>query len=154
VADAELVEAARAIGPAPLRGEVRRINGATLLVDCYNSNPLSAEAALREIGSRDGRRSAVLGDMLELGGKAPELHRDLGRAAAQAGLTEVIYVGEYGPDFAAGLGPTSACTVHVSAVDARSSFSRLVKAGGTILVKGSRGVGLERLIEHEEATHG
>jgi UDP-N-acetylmuramoyl-tripeptide--D-alanyl-D-alanine ligase len=153
VRDEDLVGAARDVGPAPLRGEVKRINGATLLVDCYNSNPLSAAAALREIGARGGRRSAVLGDMLELGGQAPELHWDLGREAAKAGLTDVIYVGQFGSDFEKGLAGSARCTVHPSTLDARDSFSRLVKDGGTILVKASRSAGLERLVLWEEEAH-
>jgi UDP-N-acetylmuramoyl-tripeptide--D-alanyl-D-alanine ligase len=153
VRDADLELAARDVAPAPLRGEVRRINGATLLVDCYNSNPLSAAAALREIAERGGRKSAVLGDMLELGGQARGLHRDLGREAAKAGLEAIIYVGAHGADFAEGLGASSTCTRHASAPEAREAFSRLVKAGGTILVKASRGMALEKLIEGEEAAH-
>jgi UDP-N-acetylmuramoyl-tripeptide--D-alanyl-D-alanine ligase len=154
ISDDELVRAAREIRPAPLRGEIRRINGATLLVDCYNSNPLSAIAALREIAGRAGKRSAVLGDMLELGGQAPELHRELGREAARSGLDEVLYVGEHGEEFLQGLDGHSGCTVRHSTSDAREVFSRMVKAGGTILVKASRGVGLERLVEGEAAAHG
>jgi UDP-N-acetylmuramoyl-tripeptide--D-alanyl-D-alanine ligase len=153
VTDDELAAAAREIAPAPLRGEVKRLNGATLLVDCYNSNPLSAAAALREIGSRGGRKTAVLGDMLELGGRAPELHWDLGRQAAQAGLSEVIYVGSFGQDFEKGLAGSSTCVIHPGVPEARESFSRLVREGGTILVKASRGMGLERLVEGEEADH-
>jgi len=154
ISDDELVRAARAIRPAPLRGEIRRINGATLLVDCYNSNPLSAVAALREIAGRAGKRSAVLGDMLELGGQAPELHRELGREAAKSGLDEVLYVGEHGDAFLEGLAGHSGCTVRHSTVEAGDVFARMVKAGGTILVKASRGVHLERLVEAEEAAHG
>jgi UDP-N-acetylmuramoyl-tripeptide--D-alanyl-D-alanine ligase len=154
VRDEDLASAARDIGPAPLRGEVKRINGATLLVDCYNSNPLSAAAALKEIGSRGGRRSAVLGDMLELGGQAPELHWDLGREAAKAGLTDVIYIGQFGDDFEKGLAGSARCHVHPSTTAARESFARLVKDGGTILVKASRSVGLERLVAWEEEAHG
>jgi UDP-N-acetylmuramoyl-tripeptide--D-alanyl-D-alanine ligase len=153
VPDEDLVQAGRDIGPAPLRGEVKRINGAVLLVDCYNSNPLSAAAALREIGARGGRRSAVLGDMLELGGQSPELHQDLGREAALAGLTDVLYVGRYGEDFERGLGGSARCFVHPSTTAARDAFARLVKDGGTILVKGSRSVGLERLVAWEEEAH-
>jgi UDP-N-acetylmuramoyl-tripeptide--D-alanyl-D-alanine ligase len=153
IPDAELAQAARDIGPAPLRGEVRRINGATLLVDCYNSNPLSAAAALKEIGGRTGKRCAVLGDMLELGIQAPEFHRDLGRAAALAGLTDVLYVGSFGAEFESGLGGSARCSVRPSTVEARADFARLVRDGGTILVKASRGVGLERLVAWEEEAH-
>jgi UDP-N-acetylmuramoyl-tripeptide--D-alanyl-D-alanine ligase len=154
VGPGELVRASQGIGPAPLRGEIRRINGATLLVDCYNSNPLSAIAALREIATREGPRSAVLGDMLELGGQAPDLHRELGREAARCGLEQVLYVGEHGASFEEGLEGRSGCVVRLSTGDAQEAFARMVKKGGTILVKASRGVGLERLIETEEAAHG
>ena len=126
----------------------------TLLVVCYNSNPLSAAAALREIGARGGRRSAVLGDMLELGGQAPELHWDLGREAARAGLTDVVYVGQFGTDFERGLAGSARCSIHDSTTAARDSFARLVKDGGTILVKASRSVGLEKLVAWEEEAHG
>ena len=118
------------IGPAPLRGEVKRINGATLLVDCYNSNPLSAAAALREIGSRG--RAAQRGPRRHArarrtGAGAPPRPRPRRREGrAHRGHLRR----QYGADFEKGLaGPRRAAPSTPPTLDARDSFSRLVKAG-------------------------
>jgi UDP-N-acetylmuramyl pentapeptide synthase len=148
-----IAAAASSLAPAPLRGEVRSAGAATLLVDCYNSNPLSAAAALDEMHGRSGQKSAVLGDMLELGPDAPGHHEELGRKAARAGVTDVVFVGAHGSDFMRGFGDAGRVHAHRSPGEAKMSFERLCERGGTILVKASRGVGLERLLAREEAAH-
>ena len=64
-----------------------------------------------------------------------------------------MVVGRFGLEFESGLGGAARCSVRASTTDARDDFSRLVKIGGTILVKASRGVGLERLVAWEEEAH-
>ena len=79
-----------------LRGErVELANGATVINDCYNASPLSMRAALDELASLEtaGRRVAVLGDMLELGSESEALHREVGEAAAAAGVEMLVTVG-------------------------------------------------------------
>src|SRR5207244_1392232 len=79
------------------RGEERELPGGGLLInDAYNANPVSMRAALGYLASRAGdrRRVAILGDMAELGRTAPAYHREVGEAAAELGVGELLAVGE------------------------------------------------------------
>jgi UDP-N-acetylmuramoyl-tripeptide--D-alanyl-D-alanine ligase len=160
------VAAALAIGVEPsgrleppighLRGErVELALGATIVNDCYNASPLSMRAALDELASYDtaGRRVAVLGDMLELGEQEEELHREVGRQATAAGVDVLITVG---PRAAAMLDAFDGESYAVAdAAEAAALAGELVEAGDVMLVKGSRGVGLEVVAEAlEAAPHG
>jgi len=115
--------------------------------DCYNANPLSMRAALDDLAAHEtgGRRIAVLGDMLELGPAEDEHHRDVGAYAATAGVDVLIAVG---PRAARML---DAFDGEAHAVDdaqtAAALAAELIGAGDTVLVKGSRGVGLEVVAE-------
>ena len=152
------VAAARAVGVRPggrvevrfsaLRGErVALGRGATVVNDCYNANPLSMRAALDDLAMQQpaGRRVAVLGDMLELGPAEREHHREIGAYAAAAGVDVLIAVG---PRSAAMLerfdGESHAAP---DAAAAAVLADRLVRAGDVVLVKASRGVGLEVVTE-------
>ncbi len=121
----------------PLREEEHALAGGVLLLnDCYNANPLSMRAALANLAERAGdrRRVAVLGDMAELGPGAAEYHREIGRVAADLGVT-VIAVGPLARDY----GGTWVAT----AGEAADALRELVRPGDVVLVKGSRSVGLE-----------
>src|ERR1019366_4144439 len=75
------------------RGEVLEINGATILNDCYNSNPEALRSMIRTLAARPAkRRILVAGEMLEMGEHGPALHAECGRAAAEAGLDLVVGV--------------------------------------------------------------
>jgi UDP-N-acetylmuramoyl-tripeptide--D-alanyl-D-alanine ligase len=131
------------------RGEVIEIAGATILNDSYNSNPEALRSMIRTLAGRPAkRRILVAGEMLELGEKGPELHAECGRAAADAGLNMVVGVRGNAEHLA-----TTACAAGVPAVflpDAEAAGQWLKKsltAGDVVLVKGSRGVHLERAIE-------
>ena len=147
------VAAARSLGYTPegelrvefsaMRGQRHALPGGGLLIeDCYNANPMSMRAALEDLAaSAPGRRVAVLGDMLELGEQAPALHREVGRQAGQAGVELLVAVGSQAGEIAAAFAG-EARTVP----DARPPpgwCRRLLAPGDTVLVKGSRGVGLE-----------
>ncbi len=152
------VAAARAVGVRPggrvdvrfgaLRGErVALARGATVVNDCYNANPLSMRAALDDLATQEpaGRRVAVLGDMLELGPGEREHHKDIGSYAASAGVDVLIAVG---PRSAAML-DTFGGEAHAvaDAAAAAALASELVGPGDVVLVKASRGVGLEVVAE-------
>jgi UDP-N-acetylmuramoyl-tripeptide--D-alanyl-D-alanine ligase len=129
-----------------LRGErVELAGGLTIINDCYNANPMSMRAALEELGSDTVamRRVAVLGDMLELGTESEQrFHRELGEQATDARVLLLVTVGE----LAELAGETFAGGEHVHFEDARSAASGLeplLARGDVVLVKGSRGVGLE-----------
>ena len=156
------VAAARAIGVHPsgpvnvrfsaMRGERVALGiGALVINDCYNANPLSMRAALDDLASQhaEGRRVAVLGDMLELGPAEYEHHREIGAYAAAAGVELLVTVG---PRAAAMLeqfdGESHAL---LDAGEAAALLPELVGAGDVVLVKGSRGVGLEIVTEALQA---
>jgi UDP-N-acetylmuramoyl-tripeptide--D-alanyl-D-alanine ligase len=150
-----MAERARTLKPPAHRGEVRSLpSGATLYDDAYNANPLAVTRALEVIGaeSPSGRRVAVLGEMLELGADAPALHARCGEAAARAGVSVLVTVG--GPP-ARALGAAAVAAgvpgsdVHhaETSEEAAGLVASLVRPGDLILVKGSRGVRLERVVE-------
>jgi len=151
------VAAACALGVTPagrldvefsaLRGErIALADGIVLINDCYNANPMSMRAALDDLAeSAPGRRVAVLGDMLELGSEERRLHREVGAHAQARGVELLLAVGPLAGEMGEGLDGE----VHHVA-DARAAaelLPRLLRAGDSVLVKGSRGVGLERVAQ-------
>jgi len=148
-------DAARGIATMPvppMRSNVEQLGRATLINDAYNSNPGSARAALELLQhAGNGRqRVAILGSMLELGPGGPALHDALAREALDSPLEIIAGIGE----FAAALGrltgrDASRAGRVVTAPDVESLWQRLssrVDADAVILLKGSRGVRLERLV--------
>jgi UDP-N-acetylmuramoyl-tripeptide--D-alanyl-D-alanine ligase len=141
--------------PMSMRFEcVQLTNGVRLVNDSYNANPQSMRAAFRTVGSakRAGRFVAVLGDMFELGEQAAELHREVGEAAAQAGVSKLFIIGEHASDVARGAERGGLNNSHVSVVEDMDRLAPMVvedmKAGDVVLVKGSRGMKMERLVEY------
>ncbi len=127
--------------------------GVTFFVDCYNSSPQAAKAALAFVATApaEGRRVAVLGDMLELGAARESAHRDVGEFAATAGFDVVAGLGEGGRLIAegaraGGMAPEAAPHFGDKGALARFLAERL-KAGDVVLVKASRGVRLEEVLD-------
>lgn len=152
VPPAAIAEASRALRPASHRGEVVRLGqDVTLLDDCYNSNPVAVDAALGALQvTAHERRVAFLGDMLELGPSGPELHRGVGgRLAGRADL--IVAVGALAVEFLKGAraaGVPETAMLHFSdASTAAAALAGIVRAGDAVLVKGSRGVRMESIVE-------
>ena len=148
----DTASALSAFRPVHLRSEILRIRGIRVINDCYNANPGSVRAALDLTADMavSGRRIAVLGDMLELGEWSRQLHEEVGRHAAER------------VDLMLGTGPLSAYTVRgaiaagMAPTSARhfSDRSQLLEhlqrelvEGDLVLVKASRGVALESIVE-------
>jgi UDP-N-acetylmuramoyl-tripeptide--D-alanyl-D-alanine ligase len=130
-----------------MRGQRLAFTGAVVLIDdCYNANPMSMRAAIDDLSeTAPGRRVAVLGDMLELGADARRLHSEIGEYAAAAGIELLLTVGGLADEIAR----TFTGESHTSA-DVREAavlLAGLLRDGDTVLVKGSRGVGLERVVQ-------
>jgi UDP-N-acetylmuramoyl-tripeptide--D-alanyl-D-alanine ligase len=143
------VAALETLAAGDKRGELIEIGGATILNDSYNSNPEALRSMIRTLAARPaGRRILVAGEMLELGEHGAALHAACGRAAAEAGLDLVAGVGGNAEHLAA-----AACAGGVAALflpDAEAAGRWLrqnLQPGDVVLVKGSRGVHLERAIE-------
>ena len=149
--------AARAVGVLPRgrvalelspgRGQRTALpGGVTLIDDCYNANPMSMRAALEDLAAtaaraHEARPVAVLGDMLELGPREREYHCELGEEAERAGVQELITVGP----LAAAIAERFEGEVHAvqDAAAAADLVPRLIRPGDVVLIKASRGVGLE-----------
>jgi UDP-N-acetylmuramoyl-tripeptide--D-alanyl-D-alanine ligase len=130
-----------------LRGErLELADGAILINDCYNANPMSMRAAIDDLaGTAPARRVAVLGDMLELGPDSRRLHREVGLYAAEQGLDLLVTVGPLAAEMRSEFEGES---YGVADAEAAAELLRTLLSGGdTVLVKGSRGVGLERVAE-------
>ena len=150
----DIAEAASSLRPASHRGEVRRLpGGVTVIDDSYNSNPSALVVALRVVGgvADAGRKVAVLGEMLELGGASIALHEQCGREAAVR-LDRLVTVGGE-PARALGraaveAGLPAASVTHVdTSGEAEAVVVQLVRRGDVVLVKGSRGIGTETVVD-------
>jgi UDP-N-acetylmuramoyl-tripeptide--D-alanyl-D-alanine ligase len=154
----DIVRRAAALKPVARRGEVTRVGTVTIVDDSYNSNPAALSRALAMVAGegRYPRRIAVLGEMLELGQAGPSLHRASGQEAAQAGLSALVAVG--GPNArelaeAARAAGMPAGSVHYveSSGEAADVAAALVRPGDLVLVKGSRGIRTEVVVDRLKA---
>jgi UDP-N-acetylmuramoyl-tripeptide--D-alanyl-D-alanine ligase len=150
------VAVARALGHTPhgdlevrfsaMRGQRDALAGGVVVIDdCYNANPMSMRAAIDDLAeTAPARRVAVLGDMLELGPDSPRLHREIGEHASARGVELLIAVGPLAAEMTAGFAGESRSAPDSTA--AAELVGGLLREGDTVLVKGSRGVGLERVV--------
>jgi UDP-N-acetylmuramoyl-tripeptide--D-alanyl-D-alanine ligase len=136
-----------------LRGERLSLPGDVVVVnDCYNANPMSMRAALDDLAaSAHGRTVAVLGDMLELGPDERRFHEEIGRHAADRGVDVLVAVGQLAEGMSEGFGGDSHRVG--SAAEAAALVPGLLEPGDTVLVKASRGIGLEAVADALARNH-
>jgi UDP-N-acetylmuramoyl-tripeptide--D-alanyl-D-alanine ligase len=154
-----IADRAASMAPAPHRGELLRLpGGITLIDDSYNSSPAALKRSLETVHAATGsaRKIAVLGEMLELGAHAERLHQECGRAAADAGLSLLIAVGGDGAqwlaDSARRAGMAESAVLYVpTSHDASEIALRKVRPGDLILVKGSRGIRTDLVVDRLKA---
>ena len=139
------------------RMQVREIGDVHVIDDTYNANPRSVAAALETLvtGEGGGRRFAVLGDMLELGVTGAELHREIGETAAALDVDRLMVTGPLGRHLAegaraAGMSPERVGW-YASHDDLVHDLLAELEAGDRVLVKGSRGMHMERVVQGIEA---
>jgi UDP-N-acetylmuramoyl-tripeptide--D-alanyl-D-alanine ligase len=146
---------ASTLRPADHRGAVHRLKGGvTLIDDSYNSSPTALKQALDVVAreTRAARKVAVLGEMLELGDASSRLHEECGRAASQAGLRLLFVVGGQparalaNAAVSAGM-PASAVTYVERSESAADVVKSALRAGDLVLVKGSRGIRTDIVVE-------
>ena len=153
-----MLSAVATLAPQARRGEVLRLGDVTVVDDSYNSNPTALEQALEAVGreTRSVRRVAVLGEMLELGADTDARHTACGRAAVEAGFELVITVGGRAARalaegaVTAGL-PTSAVIPCRGSEEAADVARQHVRAGDLVLVKGSRGIRTDVVVDRFKA---
>jgi UDP-N-acetylmuramoyl-tripeptide--D-alanyl-D-alanine ligase len=147
--------------PADKRGEVIRFeDGFTVINDSYNSSPSALSAMAELLASTPGykRRILAVGEMLELGDPSAELHRECGRAAGRLGRLDWIFcVRGHANEFAQGAiaagQPAERVQQFENSEEAGQFLSKFVTRGDLLLLKGSRGVKMERILEAIEAEH-
>ncbi len=156
----DLRESARRLGDfrlPPMRGEVRRLDGLTLVIDCYNANPSSFAAAIESLQAlASGRRRAVLaGTMLELGVRSAELHGEVARRTVQSGVEVVAAVGEFAAAFEElGERPSGGLIIAEDLEAAYRALAAHLRGNEAVLLKASRGMRFERAIPWFERDFG
>ena len=119
--------------------------GIRLYDDTYNANPGSVRAAIAFLEGIEGERWLVLGDMAELGADSAAMHREMGEAARQAGISRLFCAGDQSRFAAEGFG--AGAEWRASAPELASLLQTGLRAGITVLVKGSRSSGMERVVQ-------
>jgi UDP-N-acetylmuramoyl-tripeptide--D-alanyl-D-alanine ligase len=142
-----------------MRGELLHFaNGVTVIDDSYNSNPPALIQAVQAMAHAKGfaRRIVVAGEMLELGEQGTSLHRECGRAIAAAGIQRVIGVRGLARELVAGAidAGLQAATFCDTPEQAAEQLLGELQCGDLVLVKGSRGVRTERVVERLKAARG
>ncbi|HLF12365.1 MAG TPA: UDP-N-acetylmuramoyl-tripeptide--D-alanyl-D-alanine ligase [Gammaproteobacteria bacterium] len=137
-----------------VRGRLKAVagrGGAVIVDDSYNANPGSARAALDYLGALRGTRIFVLGDMAELGLEAAQLHREIGAYAIRR-CDLLISIGTLAAHAAEAFGASRQSFADIES--ARTALEPLLTRDVTVLIKGSRVMGLDRLVKALEADPG
>lgn len=147
----EFEEPIRTVCSQSPRLRMKKVGVLEVLDDTYNANPASMRVALEALSSRpgSGKRIAALGEMLELGASAKLLHRNIGEYAAQCGVTHLFVRGPHAYDMIDAA--TLAGVPHAQAIDDHHAMAKqihsLAEPGDILLLKGSRGMRMERVLE-------
>jgi len=149
----DAIAALASVTAPKMRSELRRVGDMTVIVDCYNANPASVLAAADLLASMQSRgaRIAVLGSMLEMGPGSAAIHSEVAQGVMERDLDVIVATG----DFAVAFGPhresLGARLIMVAdPLDAFEPLSAHLKGNEVVLLKGSRGVALERLLPRFE----
>ena len=146
---AEISEGVSSYKPFAGRLETKRVGGITVLDDSYNANPASMRSSIDVLKYARGRKVCILGDMFELGEKSEAFHREVGRYASESGIDLVLCVGkeaEYMYASASSLTPDR-CLYFNDCSSLIDALPSLVHPDDTVLVKASRGMHLEQIVQ-------
>ena len=148
-----VIEALKAFVPGQMRQNILHSKGITVINDCYNASPSSAEAGIKILNQLKGtRKIAVLGDMLEMGDLSDYAHRLVGKYVVDFGVDFLVTVGKKSVAIADGaiengFSPENAVSFETNA-QAIDFLDKFIKKDDIILVKASRGMKLEEISEH------
>jgi len=140
--------------PGPMRTQVTNHHNVTIINDAYNANPISMTAALRTLKTFpcSEKKIAVLGDMLELGQISQSAHYDIGKRAAEVPVDKLFLLGEYAKDVSQGAQAMGMAETNILIGDSHEQLAyelaKHVKQQDIILFKASRGMAMEKIIEH------
>lgn len=145
----DIVEGLATVRPTDKRGQVLEIGGATIINDCYNSNPKALQAMTDALASMEAKRHILIaGEMLELGPAAETMHRESGQHAGQKKIDFVIGVRGLAKALAEGAAGAGAQARFVESPEQAGEWlSSELRPGDAVLLKASRGVKLERALE-------
>jgi UDP-N-acetylmuramoyl-tripeptide--D-alanyl-D-alanine ligase len=127
------------------RNRILKTRGMTVIDDCYNANPTSTKAGLNTLAGFGGRRVAVLGDMKELGRDERALHQEVGAYAKEKGIDLLVAVGALSRATADGFG--DGAVYYPTVEDGAADILNILKEGDTALVKASRSMHLEKIVD-------
>ena len=145
ISDADRHKVAELLREAAGDGRIDLGELGILINDCYNANPMSMRAALHHLAESPAeRRIALLGTMGELGAAAPAFHEEIGAEAATLGIDVLVTVGAEAVGYAAGYGGETYAVA--TPEEAGALLSEIALPGDRVLIKGSRSVGLERVL--------
>jgi UDP-N-acetylmuramoyl-tripeptide--D-alanyl-D-alanine ligase len=145
LSDEEITTGVEIYQPKNNRSQIVNTATNTLICDYYNANPSSMVVAIENLGRIDaGRKVMILGDMFELGDESAKEHASIIKKALDTPVNERIFIGK---DFATGSSPDKNATYYQTAEDAINGLKANPIKNATILIKGSRGMALERLVE-------
>ena len=137
-----------------MRLEIIETGVATVINDSYNANPASAKAALQILADvgRGHRKVAIMGDMYELGSRTAQGHQEVGTAAVECKVDVLITIGKLAVEIALGASmtdepPGEIISLNTNA-EAKKYLEKIITTGDVVLVKGSRGVKLEEIVEY------
>lgn len=145
----DLAARLRTFHTLPMRSELIRADGVTILNDCYNANPLSFARALEILKDLDvARKIVIAGDMLELGQYATAAHRAIGRMIAELPADQLLAVGRFAADMAQGASERPGLPVQTfrTVEELLPQVRALVQRGDGLLIKGSRNIKLEQVV--------
>ena len=143
----QIVHGIESYTPVGHRGRIIELGDFTIVDDCYNAGPDSMRASINTL-PHTGRRLALLGDMLELGETSPMLHYDLGKFAAEAKLDMLFTVGNLSEKITEGAKASGLNeSYHLDEKDAAKFIISKLQKGDVLLVKASRGMLFEKLID-------
>jgi UDP-N-acetylmuramoyl-tripeptide--D-alanyl-D-alanine ligase len=146
--DARVAAALAALSPVEGRMHIRRARGVTVMDDAYNANPSSVQAALSTLGESEGRRVAILGEMKELGPAAEREHEALADAVVRARVALLVSCGGLTAVTARAAAARGVEVVLAAdAAEAADVARERVRPGDVVLVKASRSVGAERIVD-------
>ncbi|MBR2351512.1 MAG: UDP-N-acetylmuramoyl-tripeptide--D-alanyl-D-alanine ligase [Alistipes sp.] len=148
IADERIAEAILSFTPDNNRSQAVKTERNSLVVDCYNANPSSMEAALDNISAMEAERKVlILGDMLELGKWSAEAHRTILRKADSVAERIILVGSEFADAYGASEDLAADYSLYPTTAEAAEALTREPVCGSLVLLKGSRGIALEKLLD-------
>lgn len=146
----EIIKGLDSVEATSGRSNVFKAGELTLIDDCYNANPVSTKAAIDLLNRAQSRKVAILGDMFELGADEKALHFEVGNYAASAGIDIIVAVGALAENLYQGAKEAdivAECIYYKDVDECISNISSILKAEDSVLIKASRGMHFEKIVE-------